>query len=69
MINIPSLGLGILLFGMLPVSAEADTRLSEKPGSSGNILPYLPPNFKGVIEKTTENSRPDFPQPLRAPKG
>ena len=33
------------------------------------MLPYPDPEFKGVIGRTTEDSKPDFPQPISAPEG
>ena len=33
------------------------------------MLPYPDPVFKGVIGRTTEDSKPDFPQPVSAPEG
>jgi arylsulfatase len=34
-----------------------------------SILPYPDPVFKGVIGRTTEDSKSDFPQPVKAPEG
>ncbi len=34
-----------------------------------SVLPYPDPVFKGVIGRTTEDSKPDFPQPVSAPEG
>jgi len=33
------------------------------------VLPYQAPEFHGVIGRTTADSKPDFPQPVAAPKG
>ena len=35
----------------------------------GAVLPYPDPPFKGVIGRTTADSKSDFPQPVKAPKG
>jgi hypothetical protein len=44
-----------------------------KPGAGGppnvSVLPYPDPVFKGVIGRTTEDSKSDFPQPVKAPAG
>jgi len=34
-----------------------------------SVLPYPDPEFKGVIGRTTQDSKPDFPQPVSAPEG
>ena len=34
-----------------------------------SVLPYPDPQFKGVIGRTTADSKPDFPQPVKAPEG
>jgi arylsulfatase A-like enzyme len=33
------------------------------------VLPYPAPEFHGVIGRTTADSKPDFSQPVQAPKG
>jgi arylsulfatase len=38
-------------------------------GSRGNALPYADPPFRGVSNRTLEGSKPDFPQPVKAPSG
>ena len=35
----------------------------------GSVLPYPDPEFRGVIGRTTADSKPDFPQPVSAPEG
>ena len=49
------------------------TALAQSKGDSGppnvSILPYPDPQFKGVIGRTTLDSKSDFPQPVKAPKG
>lgn len=69
MILIGSLRLVTFLLGTLVLTAGAYGRQMNEPQHRGAVLPYPPPNFQGVIGRTTEASRPDFPQPLRAPKG
>ncbi len=36
---------------------------------SVSVLPYPDPVFKGVIGRTTADSKSDFPQPVKAPTG
>jgi hypothetical protein len=45
----------------------AQTGNAEPPNVS--VLPYPDPQFKGVIGRTTADSKPDFPQPVKAPEG
>ena len=52
--------------GPAPTAAQADAAKG-RPGAS--TLPYPDPPFKGIIGRTTENSKPDFPQPVSAPEG
>jgi arylsulfatase A-like enzyme len=49
-----------------PQTALAQTQDTER---SGINLPIPDPAFKGKIGKTFEDSTPDFPQPVTAPKG
>jgi arylsulfatase A-like enzyme len=39
------------------------------PTQAQQVLPKAPPPFKGEIGLSAKDSRPDFPQPLQAPKG
>lgn len=34
-----------------------------------SVLPYPDPPFRGTVGRTTEDSKPDFPQPVQAPAG
>lgn len=36
--------------------------------SNGSVLPYPDPVFEGIINKTAEDSTPDFPKPVQPPK-
>src|SRR6516225_8376808 len=43
---------------------------SQRPGPPDVMtLPYPDAPFRGVIGRTTRDSKADFPQPVRAPKG
>ena len=39
------------------------------PGTDGQALPRPDPEFKGKIGPTVEDSKPDYPLPVRAPQG
>ena len=39
------------------------------PAAAGSVLPRPPEPFRGRIELRANNSKPDFPQPIQAPKG
>ena len=43
--------------------------LSAACAADGSVLPYPDPQFKGVIGRTTADSKSDFPQPVKAPEG
>ena len=58
----------------LPPSAGRKAPASRPAPTAGgppnvSVLPYPDPVFKGVIGRTTEDSKSDFPQPVKAPKG
>src|SRR5271166_4719708 len=58
--------------GLKPASAQA--QVAKAPDITAgppnvSVLPYPDPVFKGVIGRTTEDSKPDFPQPISAPEG
>src|SRR5271166_5102128 len=59
-------------FAAAPAIAFAHAAASQS-GSAGpptvSVLPYPDPQFKGVIGRTTADSKPDFPQPVKAPEG
>ena len=52
-----------------PASAQAQVAKGAAGPPQGSVLPYPDPEFKGVIGRTTEDSKPDFPQPVSAPEG
>jgi arylsulfatase len=43
--------------------------LSGSPALAQQVLPVPPPPFQGEIGLSAKDSRPDFPQPVQAPKG
>jgi len=43
--------------------------LASAPARAQQVLPLPPPPFKGEIGLSAKDSRPDFPQPVQAPKG
>jgi arylsulfatase len=47
----------------------ADDKKGGSPESPGNVLPRPPEPFQGRIDLRAKDSKSDFPQPLRAPKG
>jgi len=51
----------------LAQGAAAHDRNAGPPNVS--VLPYPDPQFRGVIGRTTADSKPDFPQPVQAPEG
>ncbi len=56
-----------VLIAVPPTMAVAQGANAGPPDVS--VLPSPPPPFKGVIGRTTANSKSDFPQPVKAPKG
>jgi len=55
-----------------PASAQAQAAKApniEAGPPNVSVLPYPDPVFKGVIGRTTDDSKPDFPQPVSAPEG
>jgi arylsulfatase len=61
------------LLGWLTATGRLTTTLaqdkSELPGTSSAQLPKPDPEFKGKIGVTYKDSTPNYPQPVRAPKG
>ena len=62
------------LLGWLAASGRlaetfAQTKKAEPAQADGLQLPKPDPEFKGKVGKTFADSKEDFPQPLRAPKG
>src|SRR5271169_1813747 len=58
----------VLKAGMAATVMAAVTRPADAQ-NAGGVLPYPDPPFRGVIGRTTGDSKPDFPQPVKAPKG
>ena len=59
-------GIGGSWPGLRPASAQA--QVANAPGMAGppqvSVLPYPDPEFKGIIGRTTADSKSDFPQPV-----
>jgi arylsulfatase len=56
----------------LPLGFAQDKKAEKAEATApngGTVLPVPPPPFKGTINLRATDSRPDFPQPIRAPKG
>lgn len=51
------------------VPFAAQSQAPKAPAGDGTYLPSFPPQFNGSIGLTARTSTPDFPQPVRAPKG
>jgi arylsulfatase A-like enzyme len=59
-----------LISGSSTVLAQAPApKQSDAPAQRGSILPYPPLPFKGIIGRTTADSKSYFPQPVKAPQG
>src|SRR5262245_3039550 len=67
--------LGALLCGLttwvgLPTDVYGQDKPAGKPPMGGApVLPVPDPPFRGVIGRTTKDSKPDFPKAVTAPKG
>ncbi len=59
------LGATAIAFTIIGFPVFADTNNT----SNGSTLPYPQPPFKGVINITAANSKPDFPKAVEPPKG
>ena len=57
------------LLGSEPTFAQAQLAKGAAGPPNMSVLPYPDPQFNGVIGRTTEDSKPDFPQPILAPEG
>ena len=66
-ISIQALGVAIAL-GALAISPRAGAQQAQAGPPQFMSLPYPPPQFHGVIGRTTADSKADFPQPVSAPK-
>jgi arylsulfatase A-like enzyme len=49
--------------------AAVGMALGGAPSQAQQVLPRAPPPFKGEIGLSAKDSRPDFPQPVQAPRG
>ncbi|MGY3618272.1 hypothetical protein ACVJGD_004468 [Bradyrhizobium sp. USDA 10063] len=73
----PAVLLWLAVAGVLadaaPAIAQQTTGTPAAPGATttagGNYLPPFPPPFTGHIGREAKDSTPDFPTPVRAPKG
>src|SRR6266498_3244057 len=52
-----------------PPAVAQPSKIGAPDAASGAYLPSFPPPFAGHIGLTAKSSTPDFPQPVRAPKG
>ena len=68
----------VILFGTRPAGSQPQASVScvcvrtnpqRAAASRGNALPYADPPFRGVANRTLAGSKPDFPQPVKAPDG
>ena len=59
----------IALDPTIAVAQGAPTQDNNAGPPNVSVLPYPPPPFKGIIGRTTADSKSDFPQPVKAPKG
>src|SRR5262249_36746070 len=55
--------------GALTLRGFAQEPASRQPVARGAALPYGDPPFRGVANRTLAGSKPDFPQPIKAPQG
>ena len=55
--------------GSQPTAAQAQLGKGAAGPPNVSVLPYPDPPFNGIIGRTTEDSKPDFPQPVSAPEG
>lgn len=61
----------LCLFTSVCVAPAIATGQATKPANSGHVvqLPRPDPPFRGVSDRTLDGSKPDFPQPVKAPPG
>ena len=56
--------------GRLARLARAQEKQRQAPGQGAStVLPRPPEPFRGTIDLRAKDSKPDFPQPVQAPKG
>jgi len=61
-----------LQFMIAPIALTmiaAVSAIAQPASQASTVLPYPDPEFQGVIGRTTADSKSDFPQPVKAPKG
>src|SRR5262245_20199921 len=60
--------LALLVLGLALLVSQVGAQLP--PAKKGEpALPYADPPFRGKVGETFKDSTPDFPQPVKAPKG
>ena len=59
----------ILVLAVMPIMGFAQTSLSSASMVDRTNLPVPDPEFRGKIGETFKDSKPDFPQPVKAPHG
>lgn len=59
----------IAVYMLFSSAGNAQTPTSPNVPDDGSVLPYPDPPFRGKIEKSVKDSKPDFPKPRLAPKG
>ncbi len=60
---------GLTAGGRLATVLAADEKKPDAPAAPGTVLPRPPEPFKGTLNLRAKDSKPDFPQPIQAPKG
>lgn len=68
-ITMAALAVGANAFAATGGGANAATRETTSPTPQRGALPQPQPTFHGKIAVTAEDSKPDFPKPVQAPKG
>src|SRR5262245_66652143 len=70
MLTISSLLVGLAASGGFPAPAHAQDQSTQKsPTGGAPVLPVPDPPFGGVIGRKANESKPDFPKGVTAPKG
>ncbi|WP_100229285.1 arylsulfatase [Pseudoalteromonas ruthenica] len=54
--------------GIIALITISQTTIAKDVSTKGDVLPLPAPQFDGVISKTFENSKQDYPQPITPPK-
>ena len=66
---VSALGVMIVVPPTIAVAQDAPAQANNAGPPDVSVLPYPPPPFKGIIGRTTADSKSDFPQPVTAPEG